>query len=180
MSDSVWPHRQQPTSLLYPWDSPGKNAGVGCRCLLQCMHACYIALVMSDSVWPYGQQPTRLLCPWDSLGKNTGVGYHFLLLTHDWAWPKSTLMTHRVLNNNKYFLSKAADFGGSIVLKQEWTNTEFTWEKTFNSFRRYQTHLEDNWLTKKLYEDWKTGSLHTKPVPFPMVDCNCLIKLFKR
>ena len=37
MSDSVQPHRQQPTRLPNPWDSPGKNTGVGCHFLLQCM-----------------------------------------------------------------------------------------------------------------------------------------------
>jgi len=37
MSDSVPPHKQQPTRLLCPWDSPGKNTGVGCHFLLQCM-----------------------------------------------------------------------------------------------------------------------------------------------
>ena len=37
MSDSVRPHRQQPTRLFRPWDSPGKNTGVGCHFLLQCM-----------------------------------------------------------------------------------------------------------------------------------------------
>ena len=37
MSDSVWPHRQQPTRLPRPWDSPGKNTGVGCHFLLQYM-----------------------------------------------------------------------------------------------------------------------------------------------
>ncbi|KAM7235119.1 hypothetical protein CapIbe_013939, partial [Capra ibex] len=37
MSDSVRPHRQQPTRLRCPWDSPGKNTGVGCHFLLQCM-----------------------------------------------------------------------------------------------------------------------------------------------
>ena len=31
------PHRRQPTRLPCPWDSPGKNTGVGCRFLLQCM-----------------------------------------------------------------------------------------------------------------------------------------------
>ena len=36
MSDSVWPHRWQPTRLPHPWDSPGKNTGVGCHFLLQC------------------------------------------------------------------------------------------------------------------------------------------------
>ena len=37
MSDSVQPHRRQPTRLPSPWDSPGKNTGVGCHFLLQCM-----------------------------------------------------------------------------------------------------------------------------------------------
>ena len=37
MSDSVWPYRQMPTRLPHPWDSPGKNTGVGCHFLLQCM-----------------------------------------------------------------------------------------------------------------------------------------------
>ena len=36
MSDSVRPHRQQPTRLPHPCDSPGKNTGVGCYFLLQC------------------------------------------------------------------------------------------------------------------------------------------------
>ena len=30
-------HRQQPTRLPRPWDSPGKNTGVGCHFLLRCM-----------------------------------------------------------------------------------------------------------------------------------------------
>ena len=37
MSNSGRPHRQQPTRLPHPWDSPGKNTGVGCHFLLQCM-----------------------------------------------------------------------------------------------------------------------------------------------
>ena len=37
VSDSVRPHRRQPTRLPCPWDCPGKNTGVGCHFLLQCM-----------------------------------------------------------------------------------------------------------------------------------------------
>ena len=37
VSDSVQPHGLQPTRLLCPWDSPGKNTGVGCHFLLQCV-----------------------------------------------------------------------------------------------------------------------------------------------
>ena len=36
MSDSVRSHRRQPTRIPCPWDSPGKNTGVGCHFLLQC------------------------------------------------------------------------------------------------------------------------------------------------
>ena len=35
VSVSVRPHRWQPTRLLCPWDSPGKNTEVGCHCLLR-------------------------------------------------------------------------------------------------------------------------------------------------
>ena len=81
MSDSVRPHRRQPTRLRRPWDSLGKNTGVGCHFLLQCMKVkseSEIAVV-SDSSRPHGLQPTRLLHAWDFPGKSTGVGCHCLL-----------------------------------------------------------------------------------------------------
>ena len=34
---TLQPHRQQPTRLPRPWDSQGKNTGVGCHFLLQRM-----------------------------------------------------------------------------------------------------------------------------------------------
>ena len=37
MSNSVQPHRWQPTRLPRPWDSPGKNTGAVWHYLLQCM-----------------------------------------------------------------------------------------------------------------------------------------------
>ena len=37
VSDSVRPHRGQPTRPRHPWDTPGKNTGVGCHFLLQCI-----------------------------------------------------------------------------------------------------------------------------------------------
>ena len=55
MSDSVRPHRRQPTRLRHPWDSPGKNTGVGCHFLLQCMEVKSESevAVMSDSATPW-------------------------------------------------------------------------------------------------------------------------------
>ena len=82
MSDSVWPHRRQPVRLPRPWDPPGKNTGVGCHFLLQCMKSekwKWSHSVVSDSEQPHGLQPTRLLHPWDFPGKSTGVGCHCLL-----------------------------------------------------------------------------------------------------
>ena len=49
------PHRRQPTRLLRPWDSPGKNTGVGCHFLLQCMKVKSESVscsAVSDSVTP--------------------------------------------------------------------------------------------------------------------------------
>ena len=54
VSDSVRPHRWQPTRLPHPWDSPGKNTGVGCHFLLQCMNmksereVAHLGLTLSD------------------------------------------------------------------------------------------------------------------------------------
>ena len=45
----MWPHRRQPTRLPRPWDSPGKNTGVGCHFLLQCMK---VKVKSLSRVWP--------------------------------------------------------------------------------------------------------------------------------
>ena len=101
------PHRRQPTRLPHPWDSPGKNTGVGCHFLLQCMTVksesevaqSYPTLCDPMDCSPPGSSvhgifQTRVLewsaiallhgCPSDphprdSPGKNTGAGCHFLL-----------------------------------------------------------------------------------------------------
>ena len=82
LSDSVRPHRQQPTRLPCPWDSPGKNTGVGCHFLLQSMKVkseSEVAQSCPTLRGPHGLQPSRLLRPWDLPGKSTGVGCHCLL-----------------------------------------------------------------------------------------------------
>ena len=71
----------KPTRLLCPWDSPGKNTGVGCHFLLQCMKVKSESEVAQScpTQRSHGLQPTRLLRPWDFPGKSTGVGCHCLL-----------------------------------------------------------------------------------------------------
>ena len=82
VSDSVRPHRWQPTRLPRPWDPPGKNTGAGCHFLLQCMKVKSESEVVQSRLTQrsHGLQPTRLLHPWDFPGKSTGVGCHCLLL----------------------------------------------------------------------------------------------------
>ena len=82
MSDSVRPHRQQPTRLPRPWDSPGKNTGVGHHFLLQCMKVKSESEVAQSC--PPLSNPMDCSLPGSSIhgifpGKSTGVGCHCLL-----------------------------------------------------------------------------------------------------
>ena len=66
MSDSVQAHRQQPTRLPRPWDSPGKNTGVGYHFLLQCRkvksesEVAQSCLTLSDSMDSAYQAPPSM------------------------------------------------------------------------------------------------------------------------
>ena len=70
MSDSVQPHRQQPTRLPHPWDSPGKNTRVGCLFLLQCMRVKSESEVAQSCLTP--SDPMDCSLPGPSV-KSTGV-----------------------------------------------------------------------------------------------------------
>ena len=56
VSDPKQPRGLQPTRLLHPWDFPGKNTGVGCHFLLQCIkgksesEVAQSCLTLSDSM----------------------------------------------------------------------------------------------------------------------------------
>jgi len=81
MSNSVQPHRRQPIRAPRPWDSPGKNTGVGCHFLLQCMKVKSESEVAQSSSTLSGPMDcsTRLLHPRDFPGESAGVGCHCLL-----------------------------------------------------------------------------------------------------
>ena len=69
VSDSVQPHRRQPTRHLCPWDSPGKNTGVGCHFLHQCMkvksesEVAQSCLTLCDPAETHELQHARPPCP---------------------------------------------------------------------------------------------------------------------
>ena len=82
MSNSVRPQIQQPTRFPRPWDSPGKNTGVGCHFPLQCMKVKSESEVVQSCPTlhdPMDCSPPGSLRPWDFPGKSTGVGCHCLL-----------------------------------------------------------------------------------------------------
>ena len=64
------PCRRQPTRPRHPWDSPGKNTGVGCHFLLQCMKVKRESEIAQSclTLQSQGLQRTRLLRPWDFPG----------------------------------------------------------------------------------------------------------------
>ena len=77
---TLWdPRDGSPPRLPPPWDSPGKNTGMGCHFFLQCIkvksesEVTRLCPTLSNST---RLQPTRLLHPWDFPGKSTGVGCH--------------------------------------------------------------------------------------------------------
>ena len=69
VSDSWWPHGLQPTRLLRPWDFPGKNTGVGCHCLLQCVYR-YQLLILCTELDEFGQPEEINLDPASQHGLN--------------------------------------------------------------------------------------------------------------
>ena len=75
MSDSVRPHRRQPTRLSRPWDSLGTLEWVAISFSNACMKVkSESEVAQSDSWRPHGRQPTRLLGPWDFPGRTLEWG----------------------------------------------------------------------------------------------------------
>ena len=90
MSDSVRLHRRQPTRLPRPWDSPGKNTGVGCHFLLH-------EQMLGDSK---GQQSLTCYSPWghkesEWLNNKCLALLHKDLTTHGWSGSAFQVKNHR-------------------------------------------------------------------------------------
>ena len=98
MSDSVWAHRRQPTRLPGPWDSPGKNPGVGCHLLLQCMK------VKSESESEVAQSCPTLSDPMDHSLPGSSIHWIFQARVVEWgAIAFSEFKLCSLLNLNKQF-----------------------------------------------------------------------------
>ena len=97
VSNSVRPHRRQPTRLPHPWDSPGKNTGVGCHFLLQCIK------VKSES--EVAQLFPTLSNPMDC--SLAGSSIHRIFQARVLEWGAISFSTFISMLKNKSDLSKA-------------------------------------------------------------------------
>ena len=95
MSDSVRPHRRQPTRLHCPWDSPGKNTGVSCHFLLQCMK------VKSES--EVGRSYPTLSDPMDCSLPGSSIHGIFQARVLDWGTIAFSKGTSELFNSYKSF-----------------------------------------------------------------------------
>ena len=105
MSDSVRPHRRQPTRLRCPWDSPGKNTGVGCHFLLQCMK------VKSES--EVAQSCLPLCDPMDCSLPGSSIHGIFQASVLEWGAIAFSIFSSQLTfcsNCFKYLLSKCSQF----------------------------------------------------------------------
>ena len=105
------PHRRQPTRLPRPWDSPGKNTGVGCHFLLQCMK------VKSES--EVAQSCLTLSDPMDC--SLPGSSVHGIFQTRVLEWGAIAFSSEMILTDCFYFLEFKWNLGkaGSEVTTLE-------------------------------------------------------------
>ena len=75
MSNSVPPYRRQPPRLLCPWDSPGKNTGVGCHFLLH-----FLSIVNLQCCVSGIQQFTRYLIQFPELYRRFLLFIYFIYI----------------------------------------------------------------------------------------------------
>ena len=94
MSDAVRPHRRQPTRPHCPWDSPGKNTGVGCHFLLQCVKVKSESEVTQS--YPTPSDPMDCSLPGSSIH---GIFQARVLEGVPLPSPKCSVATHLIINN---------------------------------------------------------------------------------
>ena len=164
--DSVRPHRPQPTRLPRPWDSPGKNTGMGCHFLLQCME------VKSES--EVAQSCPTLSDPMDCSLPGSSVHGIFQASVLEWgaiafsqtlnSWDKSHLVMmynpwhHRLDAHEFGWTSGVGDGQGGLACCSPWSH-----------------RVRHNWATELNWTDhliWKLSYQESLDLPYPLP---CLI-----
>ena len=138
MSNSVRPHRWQPNRLPHPWDSPGKNIGVGCHFLLQCMkvknesEVAQSCLTLSDPIdcsLPgssiRGIFQARVP-EWGTISFSEKRGYFFPFIRHAVLRQGGTIATDASVQKREEWKGD-----GSHTLKLSWNPARHRWPVPF-------------------------------------------------
>ena len=99
MSNSARPRRRPPTMLPHPWDSPGKNTGVRCHCLLRFTPWSYIKQTCDDLKCCGVLQcvgARSVLHPWALLEEGTFL-FFYLYMFPEIKWRLDGLLPQRFL-----------------------------------------------------------------------------------
>ena len=162
MSDSVQPHRRQPTRLLYPQDSPGKNTGVGCHFLLQCRK------VKIES--EVAQSCPALSDPMDCSLPGSSVHGIFQARVLEWgaiafsmANLDSILKSRDITLSTKFHLVKAMVFPIVMYRCESWTIKNAEREKE----RESHSVVSDSLRPHRLYSPWNSPDQNTGVLAFP-------------
>ena len=127
MSDSVQPHRWQPTRLSRPWDSPGKNTGVGCHFILQCMK------VKSES--EVAQSCPTLSDPMDCSLPGSSTHWIFMNLTYVYLTKRqvrtkkrfvpitTSLVAQTVKRLSTMWETRVRSLGQKVPWRRKWQST---------------------------------------------------------
>ena len=118
MSNSVRPHRQQPTRLPCPWDSPGKNTGVSCLFLLQCMkvksesEVAQSCLTLSDPMdYTAHQAPPSMGFSRQEYWSGVPLPSPYMILSDCKQGPVNSAMVQAFLGRTQTISNKSQDTG---------------------------------------------------------------------
>ena len=146
MSDSVRPHRRQPTRLPHPWDSPGKNTGVGCHFLLQCMK------VESES--EVAQSCPTLCNPMDCSPPGSSV--HEIFQARVLEWGAITFSTYCVKVTSITSLLRAFILKGFWILPNAFSTyiEILVWFLSFVLLKQCLTLIDFHILNNSSFQGW--------------------------
>ena len=107
VSDSVRPHRRQPTRLPHPWDSPGKDTGVGCHFPLQFMKVKSESEVAQSCLIP--SDPMDCSPPGSSISRGINSGIN-------WVCDHTKISLQSIVFYSGYTLLSTKNFKQKIVI----------------------------------------------------------------
>ena len=171
MSKSLQPHRLQPGRLLCPWDSPGKNTGVGCHALLQDVFPTQGSnpgvLHCKKIIYRLSHQGNPRILQWVAYPFSRG---NFPTKELNWGLQGSPLISYTPIQNKKLFLFF---FKKMVFQKKEFLSLCYRLNYASPSNSNVQvltpSTSECDWF-------WRQNLWHRQPDSFPLSHQGSLLK----